>query len=95
MGKGVEKMKSSDDIVQKEVQDHIQGDSRVESSDVSVQVRDGVVFLTGTVSSFAARRAAEEDAWTVTGARSVENDIGVVHAARSVPENDGGADRGE
>jgi osmotically-inducible protein OsmY len=41
-------------------------------------VNQGVVTLTGTVSSLEAKRAADDDAWDTPGVREVHNDLIVV-----------------
>jgi osmotically-inducible protein OsmY len=52
-------------------------DPRVEETDVGVEVHNGVVTLTGTLSSWAKRVAAQEAAHRVTGVLDVANDIRV------------------
>ena len=55
--------------------DELRWDSRVDESDVGVAVDSGVVTLTGTVSSYAKKLAAQEAAHQVTGVLDVANDI--------------------
>jgi osmotically-inducible protein OsmY len=50
-------------------------DDQVSAMDVNVDTRDGVVTLFGTVDSMEAKRAAEQDARSVSGVRDVKNEI--------------------
>jgi osmotically-inducible protein OsmY len=63
--------------VQREVIDELTWDTRVEETDVGVEVDDGIVTLTGTVRTFGARLAAQEAAHHVRGVLDVVNDIQV------------------
>lgn len=53
-------------------------DSRVTGSDISVGTTNGAVIIRGKVDSKAAKRAAEETAKSVDGAKTVKNDLQVV-----------------
>ena len=52
-------------------------DPRVDETEVGVAVEGGVVTLTGTVTSWAKRLAAQEAARRVAGVKDVANDIAV------------------
>jgi osmotically-inducible protein OsmY len=52
-------------------------DLRVDDRSVVVNVAEGIVRLSGTVSSEAERRAAEEDAWRTDGVVDVSNELTV------------------
>jgi osmotically-inducible protein OsmY len=65
----------SDPQIQRDVLRELQWDPRVEETDVGVEVDSGVVTLTGTVSSWAKKVAAEEAAHRVSGVLDVANDI--------------------
>jgi osmotically-inducible protein OsmY len=67
----------TDAQVQQDVLHELKWDSRVEETDVGVEVDNGVVTLTGTVSSYPKRMAAQEAAHRVTGVLDVANDIQV------------------
>jgi osmotically-inducible protein OsmY len=67
----------SDADIHRDVLEELAWDSRVEETEVGVQVSEGVVTLTGTVSSWAKRVAAQEAAHRVSGVRDVANDIAV------------------
>jgi osmotically-inducible protein OsmY len=67
----------TDSEIQQDVLRELKWDTRVEETDVGVQVDGGVVTLTGTVSSWGKRYAAEEAAHRVRAVLDVANDISV------------------
>lgn len=67
--------KKTDAQVQQDVLNELKWDTRVEPTEVGVEVRGGVVTLTGTVSSWAKKVAAEEAAHRVSGVLDVANDV--------------------
>jgi osmotically-inducible protein OsmY len=69
--------KKSDSQIQKDVLGELTWDSRIEETEVGVEVDDGTVTLTGTVSSWAKKMAAQEAAHRVVGVLDVANDIEV------------------
>ena len=70
-------MKRTDSEIHQAVLRELKWDTRVEETEVGVEVDQGVVTLTGTVSSWAKRLAAEQAAHRVAGVLDVANDIGV------------------
>jgi osmotically-inducible protein OsmY len=70
-------MAKTDSQIQQDVLRELRWDPRVEETEVGVEVDGGVVTLTGTVSSWAKRVAAQEAAHAVAGVRDVANDIKV------------------
>lgn len=70
-------MKKTDSEIQQAVLREFKWDTRVEETDVGVEVDAGVVTLTGTVSSWAKRMAAQEAAHRVAGVLDVANDVQV------------------
>jgi osmotically-inducible protein OsmY len=70
-------MKRTDSEIQQAVLREFKWDTRVEETEVGVEVDASVVTLTGTVSSWAKRTAAEEAAHRVIGVLDVANDIEV------------------
>ena len=70
-------IKKADSQIHHDVLEELKWDSRVDETEVGVQVEGGVVTLTGNVSSFAKRWAAEEAAHRVIGVLDVANDIEV------------------
>jgi len=69
----------SSEEIKKDVADQLYWDSRVHAGAVKVEADDGKVKLTGTVPTYSARRAAQEDAWLVPGVRAVDNQLSVVY----------------
>ncbi|WP_449000988.1 BON domain-containing protein [Myxosarcina sp. GI1(2024)] len=59
------------------VVEHLHWDDRVDASDVAVTVDAGKAQLSGTVPSYRAKMAAQEDARTVLGIRRIENQLQV------------------
>jgi osmotically-inducible protein OsmY len=70
-------MARTDAEIQRAVMDELSWDTRVDETDVGVEVDQGVVTLTGTVASWAKRVAAQEAAHRVWGVFDVANDIRV------------------
>jgi osmotically-inducible protein OsmY len=67
----------SDAQIHQDVLRELRWDSRVEETEVGVEVDQGVVTLTGTVASYAKKLAAQDAAHRVTGVLDVANDIHV------------------
>ena len=70
-------IKKTDAQIHHDVLEELKWDSRVDEKEVGVQVANGVVTLTGTVTSWAKRVAAQEAAHRVIGVLDVANDITV------------------
>lgn len=70
-------IKKSDSQIHRDVLEELRWDSRVDETEVGVQVNGGVVTLTGTVTSWAKRVAAQEAARRVIGVLDVANDTKV------------------
>lgn len=66
---------TTDTEIQQSVIEEIKFDPEVEVTDVGVEVDDGVVTLTGTVDTYAIKKAAEQAAFRVEGVRAVANEI--------------------
>jgi osmotically-inducible protein OsmY len=71
----VQGIKKSDTQIHRDVLEELKWDSRVDETEVGVEVDDGVVTLTGTVMGWAKRVAAEEAARRVIGVLDVANDV--------------------
>ncbi|MGE5296756.1 MAG: BON domain-containing protein [Solirubrobacterales bacterium] len=67
----------TDEQIKKAIVDELYWDERVDAADVKVEVRDGHVFLSGTVPTNNARTAAEDDARAVSGGGELDNDLTV------------------
>jgi osmotically-inducible protein OsmY len=66
-----------DAALQQNVIRELAWDTRIDATDVGVEVDDGVVTLTGTVTSWAKKLAAQDAAHRVAGVLDVANDIEV------------------
>lgn len=66
--------------IREQVREKLEWDVRVNDDNISVSVSDGIVTLSGTVTSAAARSAAVASAWTVAGVRDVVSRLDVVAA---------------
>jgi osmotically-inducible protein OsmY len=77
----------SDSAIREDVTFELKWDPKITSSDIGVAVKDGVVTLTGFVSSYAEKDAAEQAAKRVYGVRGVANDLEVkLTSTRTDPE---------
>jgi hypothetical protein len=74
------KLARTDAQVASDVQNKIYSDSAVQSRSISVQAADGVVTLSGDVTSDAERAAAANDAGAVDGVKTVINNLQVQQA---------------
>lgn len=70
-------IKKTDTQIHHDVIEELKWDSRVDETEVGVQAAGGVVTLTGTVTSWAKRVAAQEAARRVIGVLDVANDLKV------------------
>ena len=70
-------LKRNDDNVRDHVLFELKSDPKIRSSDIAVGVKDGVVTLSGSVTSYWEKDAAEKAAKRVYGVRGVANDIEV------------------
>jgi osmotically-inducible protein OsmY len=69
-------MKSDEDI-KRDVEDELRWDPDIDSSDIGVAAKNGVVTLTGFVRSYTQKYQAERDAKRVEGVLGVANDLEV------------------
>jgi osmotically-inducible protein OsmY len=65
----------TDEQIQREVQEELKWEARIQPNEIGVTVKDGVVTLTGWVDSYTKKWAAEEAAHRVRGVKAVANDI--------------------
>jgi osmotically-inducible protein OsmY len=70
-----------------DILDALYWDNRINASNINVEVRDAEAKLSGTVSSYAARRIAEMNALTTPGIHSVKNYLTVKHDISPVPSD--------
>lgn len=76
-GRGPKDYRRSDERIREEVSDRLTDDPRVDASEISVQVQDGLVTLTGTVTDRDQKRRAEDVAEAVGGVKDVNNSLRV------------------
>ncbi len=77
----------TDSAIREDVVFELKWEPKISSNDVAVAVKDGVVTLSGFVSSYMEKDAAEKAAKRVYGVRAVANDIQVkVSSMRTDPE---------
>jgi osmotically-inducible protein OsmY len=69
-------MKSDSDI-KRDVEQELKWDPDIDATDIAVNVKNGVVTLTGFVRSYGQRYGAERDAKRIAGVAAVANDIEV------------------
>jgi osmotically-inducible protein OsmY len=72
-----QRITKTDTQIHHDVLEELKWDSRVDETEVGVEVDKGVVTLTGTVSGWAKRMAAQEAARRVIGVLDVANDVSV------------------
>ena len=71
----------TDAQVASDVQNKINGDSSIPDKQLNINANNGVVTLTGTVASDAARNAAANDAAQIEGVKTVVNNLEVAPAS--------------
>jgi osmotically-inducible protein OsmY len=76
-GKGPKGYTRSDDRIREDVCDCLTDDPHLDASSIEVQVRNGEVTLSGTVSSRGAKRHAEDVAERASGVKNVQNSLRV------------------
>jgi osmotically-inducible protein OsmY len=67
----------SDMEIKQDMLDQIRSGPYADQYDISVDVKKGVVILTGAASTTLAKRAAGDDAWDTRGVTDVSNQIEV------------------
>jgi osmotically-inducible protein OsmY len=67
----------SDGEIKQDLLDQIRTGPYADQYDIDVDVKKGVVILTGTASTTVAKRAAGDDAWDTRGVTDVSNQIQV------------------
>ena len=67
----------TDSEIKRDVEDELKYDAGVDSTDIGVAVKNGVVSLTGFVRSYSQKLQAEMDAKRISGVMAVANDLEV------------------
>ena len=76
-GRGPRAYRRADERIQEETCERLTDDWSVDASNITVQVQDGEVLLSGTVASRAQKRRAEECVESVRGVHDVINQLTV------------------
>lgn len=76
-GKGPSNYRRSEARIREDICDRLTDDDRVDASDISVQIQDDAVILSGTVNSRDEKRRAEDLVESVSGVQNVENRLRV------------------
>ncbi|MCZ7573161.1 MAG: BON domain-containing protein [Ardenticatenaceae bacterium] len=74
-GRGPQSYRRSDERIREDVNDRLAQHGRIDASNITVSVNDGLVTLDGTVSSRWAKRRAEDVAESVSGVWDVQNNL--------------------
>lgn len=80
-GRGPKDYRRSDERVREEVCDRMTDDPMLDASEISVQVSEGVVTLSGSVASRDQKRRAEDVAERISGVKDVTNQLRVAREA--------------
>jgi osmotically-inducible protein OsmY len=76
-------IQKTDHAIHRQVIEELNWDTRVDETEIGVEVHDGIVTLTGTVHSYAKKMAAQEAAHRVNGVLDVVNEVKVAPYAAS------------
>lgn len=87
VGNGPRNYKRSDERIYELVCERMSQHGWLDASDISLDVKDGEVTLTGSVSNRSAKRLAEDIADSVYGVRDVHNRLHLSQMRGSRPEN--------
>lgn len=69
------RQRRSDDELKEEVEEALFYDTWVDADSIKVEVKDGIVTLTGELPDFDEVRYATDDAWDVDGVRGVRSEL--------------------
>jgi osmotically-inducible protein OsmY len=89
-GRGPKGFQRSDERVKEQLCERLTDHDDIDASEISLEVKNGEVTLTGTVNSRDEKRAAEEIAEQSPGVREVQNHLRVSHEASSSQGNQSG-----
>jgi len=67
----------TDSEIKRDVEDELKYDAGIDSTDIGVAVKNGVVSLTGFIRSYSQKLQAEMDAKRISGVMAVANDLEV------------------
>jgi osmotically-inducible protein OsmY len=81
-------MHKPNNLLESDVEEELDWDPRFDSSRVLVKANDGTVMLTGTVDTYFDRILATQDAQSVGGVTSVDNELLVGFVGRAIADAD-------
>jgi osmotically-inducible protein OsmY len=88
MSEGERAMSEPDEQIKKNIVDQLLWDSRIDDSEVSLEVNEGTVTLSGRVPTYSDREAIHSDVWSIPGVVSVESHISVDHPTTAVSDHE-------
>lgn len=77
----------SDEEIKKDIVDELRWDTRVDASNVKVEVNKGAVSLEGEVPSSRAKTAADTDSMIIQGVRRVDNNLKIKYLTEDLPSD--------
>jgi osmotically-inducible protein OsmY len=89
-GRGPKGYQRSDDRIKEQLSDRLMDDDDIDATEISIDVKNGEVTLTGTVNSREEKRAAEDIAEQSPGVREVQNHLRVSHDSSSAQSGQSG-----
>jgi osmotically-inducible protein OsmY len=87
-GLGPKGYRRSDESIEEDVCERLTQDPVIDASDVEVQVHDGEVTLTGTVSGRIEKRRAEDIIAEIRGVKNIQNRITVEGSSQTSRDDD-------
>ncbi len=88
-GRGPKNYQRSDERIKEDVSERLSSDDEVDASEVELEVKNGIVTLTGTVCSRREKRLAEDCCEDVSGVKDVTNHLRVKNKADEDGEGNG------
>jgi osmotically-inducible protein OsmY len=93
VGRGPKGYRRSDERIREDVSDRLEQHPHIDATEIEVQVRDGVVTLTGTVDERHVKRMTEDVCESVPGVKDVVNHLRVSPAGHSMNRGESTASR--
>lgn len=84
-GKGPKGYRRSDESIREEVSEFLSAHSEIDASEIEIEVKEGMVILSGTVESRQIKRLVEDTIEAVSGVQDIKNDLRVMAKTESSP----------
>jgi len=81
-------MDKADSLVEKDVKEELDWDTVLDSTRIIVKASDGHVTLTGAVPTYYESLEASDDAWSVSGVKSLDNELVVGLTGEAIADGD-------